>query len=518
LEFLARIVNKLTLFFLNLRVISTLQTFLIPLFCFLFFFSPSVYADQKLTIIYTAGMAEMRLQEEQGSLAQLATLLHSVRQQNQDLIFLHGGATLAPSVLSTIDKGAHMVALLNLLKPDAMALARSELVHKEDELTLRTFEAGFPMISANLYDPATKQNIEGTFPYRLIKKGVYTLGILAQIDPEVISDYLPKRVHLLDTDMTIRRYSKEMRDQGADLIIYLSDFRTPRLNQYLDEKIVDLALVSAPTIIGETAVTTASYHEFPSGIGIATRIDLDLKGKGPALHWTSSFHTEKLSAYPKDQRVSSEIGSYLSKLENIYSKVIGRTSTEIDTRRDQVRRAENGFGNLLADILRDFYKSDIALINGGAIRGNKQYPAGTPITRGDIHRELPFNNRIIEIKVSGRQIIDGLENGLSRIKDLKGRFPHISGMNVEYDPSLPSGHRIVKVTIGEQLLEEDKTYTLATLDYIASGGDGYTAFTNCDRLAKIGGGKLFWEYVRNYVANQNEIAPKVDGRMKRLSR
>ena len=145
---------------------------------------PAWVQAEKISLIFVSGIAEIRpgKNDTRGGLAELSTLLTELRESEANLLFFHGGAALAPSVLSTIDKGAHMIGLLNLLEPDLMAVAKSEFTHKEDELTLRTFEAAFPLVSTNTLDPLTGQGIEGIYPYQLIRRGSYTLGVMALVD------------------------------------------------------------------------------------------------------------------------------------------------------------------------------------------------------------------------------------------------------------------------------------------------------------------------------------------------
>ena len=117
--------------------------------------------------------------------------------------------------------------------------------------------------------------------------------------------------------------------------------------------------------------------------------------------------------------------------------------------------------------------ADLALTNGGGIRANKIYAPGTTLTRRDILSELPFGNKTVVLEMAGRDIVAALENGLGKIEDGAGRFPHVSGLSVSYDPSRPAGERVLAVTRGGAPLDLDATFTLATNDYMAGGGDGY---------------------------------------------
>jgi 2',3'-cyclic-nucleotide 2'-phosphodiesterase (5'-nucleotidase family) len=72
---------------------------------------------------------------------------------------------------------------------------------------------------------------------------------------------------------------------------------------------------------------------------------------------------------------------------------------------------------------------------------------------------------------------------------------------------------VARIHIAGEELQPDKTYSLATLDYLAAGGDNYTALKGSKRLAKVGGGRVFWEYIRNGLVTRGEIAPSLDGRL-----
>ena len=218
-----------------------------------------------------------------------------------------------------------------------------------------------------------------------------------------------------------------------------------------------------------------------------------------------------------DPCVRGAVDSYLNQLNAFLAVEIGATETELDTRKASVRTSENSFGNLVADSLRSFFKTEIGLMNGGGIRGNRTYPPGTRLTRGDMLREIPFRNHAVQIEVTGKQLVEALENGLSRIEDEKGRFPHVSGIQVTYNPEAPPYQRVRSVMVGGRPLEPEQTYSLATVHFLAEGGDGYTVFQDCKKLDKFGSSRLLWEYVKDYIAAQQRIAPVVEGRLRAVT-
>jgi len=91
---------------------------------------------------------------------------------------------------------------------------------------------------------------------------------------------------------------------------------------------------------------------------------------------------------------------------------------------------ECAIGDLFADALRKAAMADVAIVNGGGIRGNRIYPAGTRLLKRDILDELPFGNKTMVTNVPGKALLDALENGFSQIERYAGRFPQVSGLSI----------------------------------------------------------------------------------------
>jgi 2',3'-cyclic-nucleotide 2'-phosphodiesterase (5'-nucleotidase family) len=189
----------------------------------------------------------------------------------------------------------------------------------------------------------------------------------------------------------------------------------------------------------------------------------------------------------------------------------------LDTRRATVRVAESNFGDLVADAMRASVKAEVALTNGGGIRGDRTYEPGSVLTRKDMLRELPFGNVVMLIELSGADLLAALENGVSEVEDAAGRFPQISGMSFSYDPAKPAGSRVTDVKIGGAPLEPARIYKVATNEYIFGGGDGYAALGRGKPLIDASAARLLASTVIDAIAAQGKIAPKTDGRITRLN-
>jgi 2',3'-cyclic-nucleotide 2'-phosphodiesterase (5'-nucleotidase family) len=192
---------------------------------------------------------------------------------------------------------------------------------------------------------------------------------------------------------------------------------------------------------------------------------------------------------------------------------VGVLTVDLDTRTASVRSGETAFGNLIADAMREAKGADIAITNGGGIRANKQYPVGHKLTRRDILTELPFGNRTVMTEITGKAVMEALENGFSQVEQRAGRFPHVSGMTVVYDSKRPAGSRVVSVQVGGQPLDAARVYRVATNDFMMRGGDGYAALTPPGNRDLDVQGRLMANDVMVHARKLGQIAARIEGRV-----
>ena len=216
---------------------------------------------------------------------------------------------------------------------------------------------------------------------------------------------------------------------------------------------------------------------------------------------------------PEDTAIAAKVKSYEDLLSKELDIEIGKTTTELDSRKKTVRTEEAAIGNLIADAMRDGVGADIGMANGGGIRAKKIYAPGTMITRRDILSELPFGNVVVKLGLTGAQVWDALENGVSQVESNAGRFPQVSGVSFIYNPKAKAGSRVISVTVGGIPLNKGRTYTLATNDYAAGGGDGYSVFKKGKVIIDASGATLLAGTVMNYIKVKGTVSPKVEGRI-----
>lgn len=193
------------------------------------------------------------------------------------------------------------------------------------------------------------------------------------------------------------------------------------------------------------------------------------------------------------------------------------------------RSGETPLGNFTADAIRAKYKTDFVFLNGGGIRDTFPAKTYTPldktlvrpatgvtapydVTVGDAMTIFPFGNSVSTTTITGTLLYKALENGVGGAYPADGRFPQISGFKFSFDSSKPLGSRVVSVTKldGTPIAKDSTVYTVATLDYVVQGGDGYVGVFS-PATAKVRD-LLVDVFIEAVKAAKNITVPTADGR------
>jgi 5'-nucleotidase len=243
------------------------------------------------------------------------------------------------------------------------------------------------------------------------------------------------------------------------------------------------------------------------------RLSVTFDAAGNVISWEGELiPTKDFASHPK---VEEKLVAFREPIEALKKKVIGETKVELVGERALVRTQETNLGNLVADAMLWKAKvagAQIALWNGGGIRAS--LPAG-PVTFGDCMAILPFGNYLVVLELTGEQIWQALENGVSQVERTAGRFPQVAGLRFVWDLAQPPGSRIVSVEVLLEgvwrPLDRTATYRLATSNFLAAGGDGYTMFTEAKNAWNLG--FVDYEVLAEYIQAHSPVAPKVEGRI-----
>ena len=270
-----------------------------------------------------------------------------------------------------------------------------------------------------------------------------------------------------------------MRGQGANLIVALAHLDFVEDMELFQSGIVDVLLSGQDHYYifqdnGKSLWMDSGEDAEKVGV-VDVHMKSYMKRGKKRFSWEADMRFVDTKDIPEDGAIAAKVKGYEKFLSKELDIEIGKTLSELDSRKKTVRTEEAAIGNLITDAMRDGVDADIGLTNGGGIRAKKIYAPGTMLTRRDILKELPFGNVVVKLRTHRcTQVWDVLENGVSEIEKQSGRFPQVSGMSFTYNPKAKAGARVVSVKIGSQSLNKGRTYTMATNDYMASGGDGYS--------------------------------------------
>jgi 5'-nucleotidase / UDP-sugar diphosphatase len=462
--------------------------------------------------------------ETQGGLAYLAQRAEELRAEKPSLL-LAAGDMIQGNNWANLFQGKSSIEVMNAMNFDAMVVGNHEFDFGQTILRERIGEARFPVLGANI------SGLSMVKPY-VIKKlnglSIAIIGVVADDTPVTTHPRNVMDLQFLSPVDTVGKYVQELKGK-SDIIVVLSHIGFSA-DSDLASKVdgIDVIVgghshtkVDKPTLIGKTYIVQAFEHSKSLGV-----LDLTVKN-GSVVQAIGRLEPIK-PVGKENEAVKAVIAKYQQRVDAVMNDTVGTSLIDLDG--VNVRLQETNLGNFIADAMRKTSRADAAIVNGGSIR--------TSIKLGqmrvsDVYAAVPFDNYIVAVKLTGQQIRDSLEHGVSAVENKEGRFPQISGLAFTYDRLAPKGSRVQEVFIGGNLLVAGRAYTVATNDFLAAGGDGYKAFGDAVKSSKdyavIGGaikgdklvysdsGRWLRDVVIDFIKTQKEISPKVEGRIREVN-
>ena len=481
-------------------------------------------APLQLTLVHVNDWDQMAGIKGQGGAAKIAAVVAEERARAEAegglALVTFGGDMISPSVLSGIDGGAHMIDLANAIGFDVAVLGNHEFDFGPEVLQERLAESETIWLAGNV--SVAGGSFPGAEATTMVERDGYRIGFLGIVttDTPVISSPGPD-VAFAPAAVAGEALAQELKSNGADIVIALT-------HQGLGADLEMLCTVRAIDVVlgGHDHLLVANYdgRQAVMKAGAQGRhvavltLEIDrVEGRGgvPKVVWTPDFRLRSTADIEGDATIAAKVSTYQAGLDETLEVVIGETVTEFDTRGFLSGAGETAFGNLLADAMRQATGSDIGLSNGGGIRGDTVYPPGTRLTRKMVLTELPFGNKTVVLRLTGAQVREALENGVSRAAHPSGRFPQVSGLAFSFDARRPEGERVTSVTVGGAPLEDGRAYTLATNDFLARGGDDYRVFKAGEVLIDSASGELMAGQLIDHIIAAGTVSPAIEGRITR---
>ncbi len=419
-----------------------------------------------------------------------------------------------------------------------------------------------PYLSANL-DFSAEPRLEALFDQGKIAKSAVVkergelIGIIGAVTPELRFISSPRNVIVLeDLAAAVLAEVDKLESVGINKILLISHQRAIQEDLSLLSMLrgIDVMaaggggevlanpgdlLVPGDTIFGPypifasdstgksiPVVTTAGNYAYVGRLVVGfdkfgNVVMVDGEKSGP-MRVAGGDHPDAVE--PDLQMQSLVIEPLADALQELAATVIGTSEVELDGRRPLIRTEETNEGNLVADSLRwqaaelafifGVSPPDVALQNGGGIRNDSIIPAGD-LSVLDTFSMLPFPNFVSVVEnITREQFKEILENAVSRVESVDGRFAQISGFQFEWDPTgtaqlldsdlnvVTPGSRVLEVIlengtviVSGGVVLAGPSLTIATIDFLARGGDQYpfrgAPFTTL--------GVTYQQALRNYI-------------------
>ena len=457
--------------------------------------------------------------------AGLAMVRDAYKNAGYHVLLVDNGDSIQGEPVGTMTTGEANIKLMNAVGYDIATMGNHEFDYGMDRFFELSKMANFPYISCNFnkggelqFAPYVIKEFDGV---KIAFVGITTPKTLTSSTPKYFQDENGNFIYGFFEDETgeglynaVQKAVDDARAEGASIVIAMAHLgneaecspytyedviaNTTGINALLDGHSHDTDHVEMRNKARETVLRQGCGTKL-EGVGYLKIAAKNGAMKAGVMMWNNDdFNATQL--YQLDTDVTKAVAEATETLNAKLAEVVAKTDVEL-TINDPVavtedgkavriiRNAETNLGDLCADAYRYVSGADIAFVNGGGIRVSIKEG---DITLNDILKVHPFGNALCVCEATGQQILDALEFGAKDVPGEFGGFLQVSGLTYEIHTSVPSSvkldekglfagvegeYRVKNVMVGDEPLDLEKIYTLASHNYMLQGqGDGYTIF------------------------------------------
>jgi len=448
-----------------------------------------------------------------GVIALACHLAEQRRSAEADLLLDAGDLMTGTPLCNVVDqgvKGGGLVDMMNLLGYDAGVIGNHEFDHGRHNACGLAARAEFPLLAADLVN----EQGEPEFPQEpvVFERGGLKIGILGVSCAELFDVTASGRtggLSLRDQVTVVREGIAEL-DPPTDLLVLITHNGVST-----DEDLArELAGSGLDVIVGGHSHTRLNTPRLVEGILIVQagshlknlgRLDLRVEDdrvagyRGGLIQLTAAG----TAAGPE---LTALVAEYQERIDAQFGRVV--CTLETDWRRDG--GGESNIGNWMCDRVRERAGADVALLNSGGIRQNQ--PAG-PVTLLDIQRMLPFSNSLVTCRLSGAELLEILtRNSAAMAADERGTL-QVGGVRYGYR-QVGDHVEVEQVLVGGEPLQSDRSYLVATLDYVVNQAERYFGFP----VPEVADLEIaLSDAIAEAAQAAGTIRSEVDGRIRRLT-
>ncbi len=455
-----------------------------------------------------------------GGAAELTTMINQIRKE-ENRVFLFDTGDMFTGQESFLTKGELLMEMMMSMKYDAMAIGNHEFDYGADNFTIQMNRVPFPVLGANIFFKGTDHPYSR--PYTIIEKDGIRLGVIGIIGQDARSVALPSGITNLDFPDPIpivRKWVKELKPQ-VDLIVVLAHQgktgpmqtdaeNRPEVQRDFDEDIrlttevegIDVFVgghahrgIEVPFVNPKTGTIIVQTYGYGTRLGyLKVRVD---NGK------VVSHEGELLKVWSDKLEPDRVVAAKIAKYKKLLAPKIGIVQGRLEKRLVRDYNRESSLGDFVADVMKEVSGADAAMTNAGGLRAD--LPEGE-VTNGNVLDALPFVNTVVVCEMTGAQVKEVLEQGMS----LERGLIQVSGMKAFYNMAKPVGSRLVSAEIGGEPLMDNTKYKIATNSFLAQGGDLYQTFVNTKQEEE---GPLLSDIVMEYLKKKGTVGPPSMGRL-----
>jgi 2',3'-cyclic-nucleotide 2'-phosphodiesterase (5'-nucleotidase family) len=489
---------------MNSSIKSTLHLLILAMFSVMAFSaitqSPVAYADEvNIVIIHVNDFHGYLLPYEDSSLAQppqkiggaafIATKIKELQARNPGATLLVDAGDIAQGTpLSNELRGIPVIEYMNSMKFQATTLGNHEFDWGLENLKKRIKLEKFPVLCANLVVEKTGKTMEFVKPYQIFEIKGLKIGIIGVTTPTTPRISYPENVKglkFLEPEGVVTKYRDILKARGVSVIGVLSHLGIDD-DHLLATRVSGLSFIiggHSHTVIknphvenGTIIVQTGAYGMYLGALALS--ID---SNSGKILSFTQK--NELIPIIDRDIKPDAAIAAMIDRhnasIKPIMDEVLGQAKADIG-KIPPPGRGDSPLGSAVTDLLRSETGTDVFFYNAGGLRSPFQKGR---ITRGDVYRVLPFDDYMVTMELSGKDMRDILLKGVNREKIIQ-----LSGVTLVYCPGKTGYECIKDIRVLGMPLDLKKYYRVGTINYLYGGGDGYDSFKNARKAMT---GKLY---------------------------
>ena len=446
-----------------------------------------------------------------GDPARVATvvdrLIEEARDKGRHPLVVDLGDNLSGSAEALLTKGDLIARVLGDMPLDGALLGNLEFTHGQEVLEKYFRKYEIPYLASNVRKEGGKA-LPFAKDYLQVDLGSLKVTLAALVPPNLEFVCLEENVKGLEVwegiDRAFREASKEKEKSGSDLLLMLSQESLGSLSKGFEEAIhkssidllfgLDFDREGEVRKIGESRLLAFPGHNQGQRVRVTELNVHKERGILSVDSWFEMVDAQEVAA-------KQSINAYLEKGREKFKRELNR---EIAQTKDYLNRefwTDGDSGNLLTDALKEETGSDMAIVNSGGIASS--LAPGSILLR-DLYRVIPYQNRVVQLKVSGKNLKRFLVETLGRGSPLQ-----VSSLSLKIarKKNVERGFELLQCLHDGRKIKDDQYYELTSNDFVLGRSPQLEAKNGVSK------GKLMRDVLIDWLEKQKVVERPERGRI-----